>query len=59
MKSKEILNENQIMLIVHRISRQLIENNGDFSSSVIIGLQPRGVWFANRLKKEGKTIKLY
>jgi pyrimidine operon attenuation protein/uracil phosphoribosyltransferase len=30
---------------------QLIENHGDFSSSVIIGIQPRGVYLAARMHK--------
>jgi len=51
MKQKKILNQQQIQLIVHRISRQLIEKHTDFSSSVIIGLQPRGVFFTKRLIK--------
>ena len=30
---------------------KLIENHHDFSSSVLIGIQPRGIYFANRIKK--------
>ncbi len=51
MKKKKILNQNQIQLIVNRISRQLIENHGNFSNSILIGLQPRGISFSIRLKE--------
>ena len=51
MKSTEILNSLQVSLTINRLCFQLIENHNDFSSSVIIGLQPNGIFLANRLKK--------
>ena len=56
------MNENIILDPVHfnltikRLCFELIENHDDFSQSVIIGLQPRGVYLANRLKKELENI---
>ena len=56
------MNENVILDPVHfnltikRLCFELIENHDDFSQSVIIGLQPRGVFLANRLKKELENI---
>ena len=47
-----ILNSKQFELTIKRLCYQLIENHGDFSNAVIIGLQPRGVFLANRLKDE-------
>ncbi len=35
--------------MIERLGLQLIENFGDFSDTVIIGLQPRGVLFSQRL----------
>ena len=50
MKSTEILNSLQVSLTINRLCFQLIENHNDFSSSVLIGLQPNGIFLANRLK---------
>ena len=60
MKKKKILDQEQIQLIVNRISRQLVEIHADFSESILIGLQPRGVPFSVRLKEaiEKQTQKV-
>lgn len=47
---KVLLNEAEINIILHRLACQLIENHQDFSETVLIGLQPRGVFLANRIK---------
>ncbi len=49
MSRKILLNEKEINIILHRLACQLIENHDDFSETVLIGLQPRGVFFAQRL----------
>jgi pyrimidine operon attenuation protein/uracil phosphoribosyltransferase len=51
-----ILNSKQFELTIKRLCYQLIENHGDFSNSVIIGLQPRGVFLAERLKRVLKEV---
>lgn len=51
MKERLIINSKELELILKRLCRQLIENHNDFSDSVIIGLQPRGVFVAERLIK--------
>ena len=50
MKSTEILNTLQVSLTIKRLCYQLIENHHNFSNSVLIGLQPNGIFLANRLK---------
>ena len=45
MSSKIILNSNQLDILTNRLVCQLIENHNDFSNTVLIGLQPRGVFF--------------
>ena len=50
MKSTEILNTLQVSLTIKRLCYQLIENHHNFSKSVLIGLQPNGIFLANRLK---------
>ena len=52
MNSNTILNPIQFHLTVTRLCYELIENHDDFSNSVIIGLQPRGIYLVKRLKKE-------
>lgn len=48
---KLLLNSDLIKLTIQRLCHQLIENHKDFSNSVILGLQPRGVFFAEKIKK--------
>ncbi len=50
MSSKVLLNSKEIEIILHRLACQLIENHNDFSNTVLIGLQPRGIYLANRIK---------
>ena len=49
MSKKVLLNSKEIEIILHRLACQLIENHDDFSNTVLIGLQPRGSHFAQRL----------
>jgi pyrimidine operon attenuation protein/uracil phosphoribosyltransferase len=49
MSKKTLLNSKDIEIILHRLACQLIENHNDFSNTVLIGLQPRGAYLANRL----------
>ncbi len=56
MKPAVIVNSKHFQVILDRLSHQLIENHGNFSNSVIVGLQPRGIYVANRLKKNLELI---
>ena len=56
MSQKVLLNAKEVNIILHRLACQLIENHNDFSNSAIIGLQPRGIYLANRLQEELKKI---
>lgn len=49
MSRKNLLNSKDIEIILHRLACQLIENHDDFGNTVLIGLQPRGTFLANRL----------
>lgn len=51
MTPKYLLNQKEFPIILHRLACQLMENHTDFSTTVLIGLQPRGVYFADRLVK--------
>ncbi len=49
MSQKIILNSKEIHITLHRLACQLIENHTDFSNTVLIGIQPRGIFFARRI----------
>ena len=49
MSRKTLLNSTEIHIILHRLACQLIENHTNFSNTVLIGLQPRGIYLADRL----------
>ena len=49
LEPKIILNSNQLKLTIHRLAYQLIENHNDFTNSIIVGLQPRGILLAKML----------
>jgi pyrimidine operon attenuation protein/uracil phosphoribosyltransferase len=53
---KTILNTEQIQLTIKRLAHQLIENHNDFSNSVVIGLQRRGVYLSDAIVTELKNI---
>ena len=50
MSQKVLLNHNEVNIILHRLACQLVEKHSNFSNTVLIGLQPRGKFLANRLK---------
>ncbi len=49
MSQKVLLNAKEVNIILHRLACQLIENHKDFTNTVLIGIQPRGKYLANRL----------
>ncbi|WP_019038215.1 bifunctional pyr operon transcriptional regulator/uracil phosphoribosyltransferase PyrR [Psychroflexus tropicus] len=51
MSQKLILNTKEIDIILQRLACQLVENHKNFESSVLIGIQPRGSFLADRLHK--------
>lgn len=51
MGQKVLLSSKEINIILHRLACQLLENHLDFKDTVIIGIQPRGIYVAERLCK--------
>lgn len=49
MSSRPILNQKHFEITINRLCFELIENHDDFSETVIIGLQPRGIFLSNRI----------
>ena len=49
MQKRLLLDSELLEVTIQRLCRQLIESHGDFSNTVIIGLQPRGIFLADRI----------
>lgn len=56
MQNLTLLDGQKFQITLQRLCHQLIENHNDFSNSVIIGIQPRGTYLANRIAEELKQI---
>ncbi len=50
MSQKVLLNATEMNIALNRLACQLIEKHDDFSKTVLIGIQPRGIYLAERLK---------
>ena len=55
MPKKILLDSKKIHLILSRLVYELIENHKDFKDTVLIGLQPRGVYLFNQILKVFET----
>ncbi|MGB0806954.1 MAG: bifunctional pyr operon transcriptional regulator/uracil phosphoribosyltransferase PyrR [Salibacteraceae bacterium] len=51
MRAKTIISQKHLELTINRLCYQLIENHNDFSNTVIIGMQPRGVHLSEIIHK--------
>ena len=51
MSQKVLLSEKEVNIALHRLCCQLIENHTHFKDTVLIGIQPRGVFLADRIAK--------
>ena len=51
MSKREIIDARELNIAFNRLCCKLIENHGDFTSSILIGLQPRGVQVLDRIVK--------
>lgn len=51
MSHKILLTSREVNIILNRLACQLIEKHLDFSDTVLIGLQPRGRFLAERIKQ--------
>lgn len=56
MQRRFLLDSTQFSITIRRLCQQLVENHNDFSNSVMIGLQPRGVLVARRIQQELQQI---
>ena len=51
MSQKVLLTAKEVTIILHRLACQLIEKHLDFTNTIVVGIQPRGVFLAERLKE--------
>ena len=51
MSHKILLTSKEVNIILNRLACQLIEKHLDFSDTILIGLQPRGRYLAERIKQ--------
>jgi len=52
MQKKLILDSDLLTVTINRLCQELIENHGDFDSTVLLGLQPRGIFLAEWIKEK-------
>jgi pyrimidine operon attenuation protein/uracil phosphoribosyltransferase len=49
---KTILTEKELDITIQRLSHQLLENHLSYQDLVIIGIQPRGIFFSDRIVQQ-------
>ena len=55
-KKSKLFNNERLEITIDRLCHQLLENHKNFNDTVLIGLQPRGIFFLDRIKN--KIIKI-
>jgi pyrimidine operon attenuation protein/uracil phosphoribosyltransferase len=53
---KSILTEQQLALSVKRLAHQILENHLGLQQTVLIGIQPRGIYLSDRIVHELKNL---
>lgn len=53
---KTVLNEQQLDITIKRLSHQILENHMDLQNTVIIGIQPRGIFVSDHIVQELKQL---
>jgi pyrimidine operon attenuation protein/uracil phosphoribosyltransferase len=53
---KTLLDHKQLNITLQRLAHQLVENHSVFQDIALIGIQPRGIWFSDRIAKIVKQI---
>ena len=52
---KTILDQHQISLAIKRLANQILENHVQMKNTVIIGIQPRGIFLSDRIVRAIRT----
>lgn len=60
---KTVLTAEKIQLTVKRLAHQVLENHVHLHETVLVGLQPRGIYLSDRIveeiRKEHQTLRIY
>ena len=56
MQKRLLLDSKLLDITISRLCQQLIENHGKFEDTVILGLQPRGIFLAERIRKKLEAL---
>ncbi|MCG8318329.1 MAG: bifunctional pyr operon transcriptional regulator/uracil phosphoribosyltransferase PyrR [Cytophagales bacterium] len=56
MQKRLLLDAKLLDITISRLCQQLIENHGGFEETVILGLQPRGIFVAERIKTKLESL---
>jgi pyrimidine operon attenuation protein / uracil phosphoribosyltransferase len=49
---KTVLNEQQLAITIKRLSHQILENHVDLENTVLIGIQPRGIFVSDQIVQQ-------
>lgn len=53
---KTVLNEQQLDITIKRLSHQILENHMNLQNTVLLGIQPRGVFVSDHVVEELKKL---
>lgn len=53
---KTILNEQQLSITIQRLCHQILENHISLDNTVLIGIQPRGIYVSERIVEQLKAL---
>ena len=53
---KTVLNEQQLAITVKRLSHQIVENHVDLENTVLIGIQPRGIFVSDQVVNQIREL---
>lgn len=56
MRPTKLIDSTQFSLIVDRLAHELLENHRSFENTVLLGIQPRGVYLAQRIQKKLESL---
>lgn len=55
-RMKLLLDQEKFAIVIQRLAQQLIEIHHDFSNTVLIGIQPRGIYLADRIVEQLQQV---
>lgn len=56
MEKRLLLTSPLLNIVIRRLCEELIENHENFDNTVLIGLQPKGIFLAEQIKQELESI---